>query len=111
MTYAELAERGIGQGNRVKRAGREFEGGRIASVLVHAAMVGSVTPGKLGRDQAQLVLEPPLPGVHLLDWKALDRAVEAGYRYALGRIDELRALGSDVGQGSTIVAGTEHGAG
>ena len=95
---------------RLRRAlvGREFEGGRIASVLIHAAMVGSVTPGKLGRDQAQLVLEPPLPGVHLLDWKALDHAVEAGYRYALGRIDELHALGSGVGQSSTFVAGAEN---
>lgn len=80
-------------------------------MLVRAAMVGSVTQAQLGRDQAQLVLEPPLPGVQLLDWKALDRAVEAGYSYALGRIEELRALGSIAGQSSAIVAGSEHGVG
>ena len=92
---------------RLRRAlvGREFEGARMASVLVRAAMVGSVTQGQLGRDQAQLVLEPPLPGVQLLDWKALDRAVEAGYRYTMGRIEELRALGPVAGQSSAPVAG------
>jgi len=50
------------------------------------------------------MLEPPLPGVQLLDWKALDRAVEAGYRYTLGRIGELRALGPVAGQTSATVA-------
>jgi len=84
--------------------GREFEGARMASVLVRAAMVGGVTQGQLGRDQAQLVLEPPLPDVQLLDWKASDRAVEAGYRYTLGRIEELRALGSIAGQSSASLS-------
>lgn len=91
---------------RLRRAlvGREFEGASMASVLVRAAMVGSVTRAQFGRDQAQLVLEPPLPGVQLLDWKALDRAVEAGYRYTLGRAEELRALGSIAGQSSTVLS-------
>ena len=79
--------------------------------VARAAMVGSVTPGQLGRTQAQLVLEPPLPGMHLLDWKALDHAVEAGYRYALGRIEKLHALASGAGQGSTVVARDGHDAG
>jgi hypothetical protein len=29
-----------------------------------------------------MLLEPPLPGIGLLDWRAFDRIVEAGYDYA-----------------------------
>jgi len=37
----------------------------------------------------QLLIEPPLPGIGLLDWRAFDRIVEAGYAYGrevMGRV-------------------------
>jgi len=85
---------------RLRRAlvGREFDGGGIASVLVAATMVGSAAQGRIGRSQASLLLEPPLPDVPMLDWKALDRAVEAGYRYTIDRIEALRAVLSGLGR-------------
>jgi len=34
---------------------------------------------KLGRDLADVVVLPDLPGIELRDWTAYDAAVEAGY--------------------------------
>ena len=38
------------------------------------------------RDMTDLLLQPPLEEIDMLNWKAFDRAIEAGYRYALERI-------------------------
>lgn len=54
----------------------------LAQLLVGAAMVGSRSAKASARGAVQLLLEPPLPGVGLLDWRAFDRIVEAGYAYA-----------------------------
>ncbi|NBU26610.1 MAG: hypothetical protein EBS39_13565, partial [Gammaproteobacteria bacterium] len=54
----------------------------LAQLLVGAAMVGSRSAKASGRSAVQLLLEPPLPGIGLLDWRAFDRIVEAGYAYA-----------------------------
>ena len=54
----------------------------LAQLLVGAAMVGSRSAKASARGAVQLLLEPPLPGVGLLDWRAFDRIVEAGYGYA-----------------------------
>ena len=54
----------------------------LAQLLVGAAMVGSRSAKASARGAVQLLLEPPLPDVGLLDWRAFDRIVEAGYAYA-----------------------------
>jgi NTE family protein len=70
--------------------GQEFEGPSIVSTLLRSAHVGSDVQTKLSRDIADVVLDPPLPDIDLRDWKALERAVEAGYRYAMGRTADLQ---------------------
>jgi len=37
-------------------------------------------------------LKPPLPNIDLLDWRAFDRAIQAGYDYARVALDELPAI-------------------
>lgn len=54
----------------------------LAQLLVGAAMVGSRSAKAARRGTVQQLLEPPLPGIGLLDWRAFDRIVEAGYEYA-----------------------------
>jgi NTE family protein len=54
----------------------------LAQLLVGAAMVGSRSAKASARGAVQMLLEPPLPGIGLLDWRAFDRIVEAGYDYA-----------------------------
>ena len=54
----------------------------IVPVLVRAGTIGSDAQNELARRQADLLLVPPLEAVDILDWKAFDRAVEIGYRYA-----------------------------
>ncbi len=54
----------------------------IVPVLVRAGTISSDIQNELARRQADLLLVPPLEAVDILDWKAFDRAVEIGYRYA-----------------------------
>ena len=54
----------------------------IVPVLVRAGTISSDIQNELARRQADLLLVPPLEAVNILDWKAFDRAVEIGYRYA-----------------------------
>jgi NTE family protein len=49
----------------------------IAGLLMRAATVRN--DPKLGRDLADVVVLPDLPGIELRDWTAYDAAVEAGY--------------------------------
>jgi NTE family protein len=38
------------------------------------------------REQTDILLQPPLENVDLLDWRAFERAIDAGYRHALQRL-------------------------
>jgi NTE family protein len=49
----------------------------IAGLLMRAATVRN--DPRLGRDLADVVILPELPGIELRDWTAYDDAVEAGY--------------------------------
>jgi NTE family protein len=39
--------------------------------------------------QADILFKPPLENVDLLDWQACDQAIEAGYRHAVEKLDQL----------------------
>ena len=54
----------------------------IVSLLLRSALASSDAQSKLCRSHADLLLEPPLQDIDMRDWKALDRAIDAGYRYA-----------------------------
>jgi NTE family protein len=61
----------------------------IVDLLVRAATVGTEVLAKASRDQANMLLRPPLESVDLLDWRACDRAIDVGYRHAIERLEHL----------------------
>jgi predicted acylesterase/phospholipase RssA len=54
-------------------------------------MVNSTATSVTQRQQTDLLLQPPLASIDLLDWQAFDRVVEIGYRHALESIEQYRA--------------------
>jgi NTE family protein len=67
----------------------------ILSILLRSGMVNAEATSLERRAQTSLLLDPPLEDIELLEWKAYERAIEAGYRYAqkvLGRANAPREL-------------------
>jgi NTE family protein len=60
----------------------------ILQILLRSGMINSAASTIAQRELADLVLKPPLERIDLLDWRAFDRAIELGYRYASEVLDE-----------------------
>ncbi len=63
----------------------------IFQILWRAGMVNSAASSIAHRAQSDLILQPPLAEVDMLNWGAFDRAIQAGYEYAVKRLEELPA--------------------
>lgn len=63
----------------------------IFQILWRAGMVNSNASTVAHRAQSDLILQPPLAGVDMLNWTAFERAIQAGYEYAVRRLEELPA--------------------
>ena len=50
--------------------------------MVRAMLLGSANHAATMRNHASLYLTPPLEGVDVSDWHAIDTLVETGYAYA-----------------------------
>ncbi len=61
----------------------------ILRILWRAGMINSDAATAAGRQQADLLLHPPLAHIDLLDWKAFDQAIEIGYRHTSERLAML----------------------
>jgi NTE family protein len=64
----------------------------IFQILMHAGMVNNASSAETQRQLADVLLKPPLANVDLLNWRAFDRAIQAGYDYAQQAIAALPAL-------------------
>jgi NTE family protein len=62
---------------------------RIGEILLRSGMVNSAATVARRRKQTRMLLSPPLDGIDLLDWRAFERAVAAGYAYACDEIERL----------------------
>jgi NTE family protein len=60
----------------------------IVDLLFRAATVSSDALGRAACGQADILFKPALGTVDLLDWKACDRAIEAGYRHAIELLEQ-----------------------
>lgn len=58
----------------------------LADILMRAATLSSVSKQSESSRDADLYLKPPSDGVKTTEWAGLDRAAEAGYRYARERV-------------------------
>ncbi|MDH5215717.1 MAG: patatin-like phospholipase family protein, partial [Gammaproteobacteria bacterium] len=70
---------------------REKRAPNILQLLLRAGSLSSRLATATNREQSSILLTPPLDGIDVLDWKAFDRALEAGYRHTLQRMPEIRA--------------------
>jgi NTE family protein len=86
-----------------------LRGGRrrpnIFQILWRAGMVNSTAMTALHREKTDLLLQPPLEQVDMLDWKAFDRAIAAGYEYTLRRLSDpsAAAVARNAGMGAPVV--------
>lgn len=73
---------------------RLIRSGRAPNILQLLLSAGSISTKRVtaaNREQSSILLTPNLEGIDMLDWKAFDRAIEAGYRHTVERIDEISA--------------------
>jgi NTE family protein len=64
----------------------------IFQILSRAGMINSTANTAAVREHSDLLLQPPLGNLDLLNWQAFDRTVEAGYRYAVEKLAANREL-------------------
>jgi NTE family protein len=58
----------------------------ILQILWRSGMINSSANTLAHRDMTDLLLQPPLEQFDMLNWKAFDQAIDAGYRYACERL-------------------------
>jgi NTE family protein len=63
----------------------------IFQILWRAGMVNTTAATLAQREQTDLLLQPPLETMDMLNWKGFERAIELGYRYTLERLAKLPA--------------------
>jgi NTE family protein len=61
----------------------------IFQILWRAGMVNSSAMTAAHREKSDLLLQPPLAQVDMLNWSAFDRAIATGYEYAMRRLEQL----------------------
>jgi NTE family protein len=64
----------------------------IFRILMYSGLVNSAASAAAQRKLADVLLRPPLANVDLLNWKAFDRVIEAGYTYARRTLEDLPDL-------------------
>src|ERR1700675_325751 len=64
----------------------------IFQILMHSGMINSASSAAAQRGLADVLLKPPLANVDLLNWRAFDRAIQAGYDYARWALEGLPAV-------------------
>ena len=63
----------------------------IFQILWRAGMVNSNAMTAAHREKTDLLLQPPLAQIDMLNWKAFELAIDAGYEYAARRLEALPA--------------------
>ncbi len=63
----------------------------IFQILWRAGMVNSSAMTAAHREKTDLLLQPPLAQIDMLNWNGFDRAIATGYEYAVRRLEKLPA--------------------
>ncbi|HVW70890.1 MAG TPA: patatin-like phospholipase family protein [Steroidobacteraceae bacterium] len=63
----------------------------IFQILWRAGMVNSNAMTIAHREKTDLLLQPPLAQIDMLNWSGFDRAIATGYEYAVRRLEKLPA--------------------
>jgi NTE family protein len=59
--------------------------------------VGSEAQRRIVREQADYLIEPPMPDIGLRDWKKFDQAIQEGYDVARASIEKNGAPLTSIG--------------
>ncbi len=60
----------------------------IVSILMRSGTVGSEAQRRIVREQADYLIEPPMPTIGLRDWKKFEQAIREGYETAVAFIEK-----------------------
>lgn len=60
----------------------------ILQIMWRAGTVNSGAKLRAVSEQTDLLIQPPLESIDMLDWKAFDRAIEAGYRHTMRLLEQ-----------------------
>lgn len=60
----------------------------ILQILWRSGTVNSGAKLRAVAEQTDLLIQPPLESIDMLDWKAFDRAIEAGYAYTMRLLEQ-----------------------
>jgi NTE family protein len=60
----------------------------IISILMRSGTVGSEAQRRVVREQADYLIEPPMPDIGLRDWRKFDQAIREGYDAARASIEK-----------------------
>jgi NTE family protein len=63
----------------------------IFQILWRSGMVNSNAMTAAHREKTDLLLQPPLAQIDMLNWQAFEKAIEVGYEYAARRLESLPA--------------------
>ncbi|HZO21326.1 MAG TPA: patatin-like phospholipase family protein [Steroidobacteraceae bacterium] len=63
----------------------------IFQILWRSGMVNSSAMTAAHREKTDLLLQPPLAQIDMLNWLAFERAIASGYEYAVRRLEKLPA--------------------
>jgi len=78
--------------DRIALDRRGKHGINIFQILMHSGMINGAAGAAVQRELAEVLLKPPLGNIDLLNWRAFDRAIQAGYDYARATLDALPAI-------------------
>jgi NTE family protein len=67
--------------------GRRRQRVNILQILWRAGMINSASNRAARHEISDLLLQPPLEQIDMLNWKGFDRAIDAGYRYTVQRLN------------------------
>jgi NTE family protein len=81
----------LGRPIRRYLTGSEAEVPRLGETIVRTITVGSADTAETARCHADLVIQPQVAGVGMLDWRQLDRMVEAGRAAARSALESAPA--------------------
>ena len=82
-----LTAASLGDGSLWSWLRQGFRPPGIVSVLIRSGTVSSDAQTSAYRNRVDLLLEPPIETIDLLDWQAFDRAIEAGYRHTMEALE------------------------
>ena len=64
----------------------------IFQILWRAGMVNSAAATMAHREQTDVLLQPRLETMDMLNWKGFDRAIELGYTYTIERLEKISSI-------------------